>query len=60
MVLLVLTAPVIGSYSIHVHCVTAATGQIIITDILSARLSAVNAIPIKHACKFFRCPANHF
>ncbi len=41
-----------------VHCLTAAVGQIIITDILSARLSSPNAVPIKHASKFFRCPAN--
>jgi hypothetical protein len=37
-----------------VSTITITPGQVIITEVLSARLSARSAIPIKHASKFFR------
>jgi hypothetical protein len=37
-----------------VSTITITPGQVIITEILSARLSALSSIPIKHATKFFR------
>jgi hypothetical protein len=57
-VTLVLVVLDTSSCSKHLHCLTTSSGHVIISHVLSARLSALNAVPIKHASKFFRCPVN--